>query len=372
MRDASRVLRRLSETRNTRAELADARCVTARVGDASRPQNRALRFPWRRWAAKACFSLLAVVALLAASGAARADASKLPPEVGYNYGLTETPRTAGMGGALRAFSNSTDALFMNPANMATSRVYHLAALAQIWPEASRQTYGAAIVDSIVSTSRLAGGLAASWTGQDPSGVDRSAFDVRFALAFPFSEHFYLGATGHYLSLQQNGFPRGLYDLPPSLAAGGTHGSAIVQGITFDAGATLKPIPELAFSVIGSNLTNPGNGFLPLMFGGGLGYGTTDFTVEADALADFTTYGATKARAMVGGEYLAADHVPFRLGYRYDQGADSHAVTGGLGYVDSAYSIDLSIQRTVAGAAATAIVIGFQYHVESGGSLTPDD
>ncbi|HVW25368.1 MAG TPA: hypothetical protein VHC69_08355 [Polyangiaceae bacterium] len=306
------------------------------------------------------------------SGLARADASKLPPEVGYNYGETEAPRTAGMGSALRAFSNSTDALFMNPANMAATRVYHLAAIAQIWPEASRQTYGAAIVDSIVSSSKLAGGLAASWTGQDPSGVDRSAFDVRFALAFPFSEHFYLGATGRYLSLQQNGYPRGLFDLPPSLAAGGTHGSDIVQTVTFDAGATLKPIPELALSIVGTNLTNPGNSFLPLMFGGGIGFGTDDLTIEADALGDFTTYGSAKARAMVGGEYLVADHVPLRLGYRYDQGADSHAITGGAGYLDSAYSIDLSVQRTVAGPAATAIIIGFQYHVESGGSLMPDE
>ncbi len=316
--------------------------------------------------------MLAGLALVAISPAAHADPSKLPPEVGYNYGATEAPRTAGMAGALRAFSNSTDALFMNPANMASSRVYHLAALAQIWPEASRQTYGAAIVDSIVSTSRLAGGLAASWTGQDPSGVDRSAFDVRFALAFPFSDHFYLGATGRYLSLKQNGYPKGLYDLAPSLAAGGEHGNAISQGITFDAGATLKPIEELAISIVGSNLTNPGTSFLPLMFGGGIGYGTTDFTVEADGLADFTTYGSTKARAMLGGEYLVGDHVPLRLGYRYDQGAESHAVTGGLGYLDSAYSIDLAVQRVVSGAAATAIIIGFQYHVESGGSLTPEE
>lgn len=330
-------------------------------------------FLFRRLSATSAFySLLAGLALVTTSGAARADASSLPPEIGYNYGQTEAPRTAGMGGAMRAFSNATDALFMNPANMATSRVYHLAALAQIWPEASRQTYGAAIVDSIVSASRLAGGLAASWTGQDPSGVDRSAFDVRFALAFPFSEHFYLGATGRYLSLQQNGFPRGLYNLPPSLASGGTHGEAIVQAVTFDAGATLKPIPELALSIVGSNLTNPGNQFLPLMFGGGIGYGSADFTVEADALADFTTYDKTKARVMVGGEYLAADHVPLRLGYRYDQGADTHAVTGGLGYVDSAYAVDLAVQRTVTGPGATAIIFGFQYHVESGGGLSAGD
>jgi hypothetical protein len=310
------------------------------------------------------------VALATFAGGALADPSSLPPEVGYNYGLTEPPRTAGMAGAQRAFSNSTDALYVNPANMASSRIYQIGALAQIWPEARRQTYGAAIVDSIVSSSGLAGGVGASWTGQEPSGVDRSALDVRFALAYPFSDHFFLGAAGRYLSLKQDGFPRGLYGLPPSIASGGRSGQTIVQDITFDAGLTVKPIAELAFSLIGQNLTNLDNSFLPLMLGGGGAYGTQDFTVEIDAVGDFSTYAEAKSRIMVGGEYLAADRFPLRLGYRYDEGQSSHAVTGGLGYIETAYSIDLAIQRVVSGGDATAIIIGFKYHVESGG-LSPD-
>src|SRR6185369_13978089 len=162
-------------------------------------------------------------------------------EVGYNYGQTENPRIGGMGGALRAFSTSTEALYANPANMAATRVYHVGALAQIWPEASRQSYGIGIVDSIVSASRLAGGLAASWNRQDPDGVDRTSWDVRFGLAFPFSEHFYLGASARYLSLKQDGFPSGTYNLRPSAAAGGLGGKAVVENVTFDAGLTLKPV-----------------------------------------------------------------------------------------------------------------------------------
>ncbi len=134
--------------------------------------------------------------------------------------------------------------------------------------------------------------------------------------------------------------------------------------------TLKPINELSLSLVGYNLTDPGHGFLPLMLGGGAGYGTADFTVEADVLGDFTTYRSTTVRAMLGGEYLAGDHFPLRAGYRYDQGAKSHAVTGGLGYLDTAYSVDLSVQRGVSGVAAIAVIIGFTYHVESSG-ITPE-
>jgi hypothetical protein len=164
----------------------------------------------------------------------------------------------------------------------------------------------------------------------------------------------------------------MYSLAPSIAAGGLHDKAIVQALTFDAGMTVKPIPELAFSLVGSNLSNPGSGFLPLVLGGGAAFGTTDFTVEADVLGDFTSYETTKARAMVGGEYLAGDHVPLRLGYRFDEGVMTHAVTGGVGYLDAAYSIDLSLQRVVSGGDATAIIIGFKYHVESGGQINPEE
>src|SRR5678809_122221 len=128
-----------------------------------------------------CALLWISIALAPARALAVSD---VPPEVGYNYGQVESPRTAALGGALRASSNSTEALFINPANMAISRVYHIGALAQIWPEASRQSYGIGVVDSIVSASRLAGGLAGSFNRQDAEGVDRTSFDVRFALAYP--------------------------------------------------------------------------------------------------------------------------------------------------------------------------------------------
>jgi hypothetical protein len=323
-----------------------------------------------RCAARALLAAMFAFATATSAPSALADPSKLVPELGYNYGQTETPRIAAMSGALRAFSNSTDALFTNPANMAVSRVYHVGALAQIWPEASRQSYGLGIVDSIVSASHLAGGLGGTWTRQDPDGVDRTNFDVRFALAYPFSEHFFLGASGRYLSLKESGFPAGVYDLRPSVASGGLRNDPIVQSMTFDAGLTAKPVPELAFSLVGYNLTDPGNGFLPLMLGGGAAYGTTDFTVEGDVVADFTTYGKTKARAMGGGELLVANHVPLRAGYRYDQGLGTHALSFGVGYADPAYSFDLAVQRFIAGASATAIVIGFTYHVESTG-ISPD-
>jgi hypothetical protein len=319
-----------------------------------------------RLGARRCFRFSAhVVAACSVLQPALAEPSELPPEIGYNYDEIETPRVAGTGGAQRAMSNSISALFVNPANMVASRVYHLGALAQIWPEAKRQSYGAAAVDSIVSASRVAGGLGATYNLQDTDGIDRKWTDVRFALAFPFSDQFFAGAGGRYLFASQDGNG----PLESSPASEGLPDGDIVKGLTFDLGATVKPSENFALSVVGNNLSNPDHSFQPMSIGGALGLSLGDFGLETDVLGDFVTWDETTARAMVGGEGLFADHFAVRLGYRYDQGAESHAVSGGIGYIDRAFDVDLAVRRVVSGDAVTAIVFGFSYHLEASG-LTP--
>ena len=310
----------------------------------------------------AAFAAAVVALTVGTVDAAHADPSELPPEVGWNYGEIETPRVAAMGGALRAWGNSVGALFMNPAGMSLSRVYHLGALAQIWPEANRQSYGGAAVDSIVSSTRLAGGFGGTWTKQDPDGIDRTATDLRFALGLPIGERLHIGMGGRYMLLSQDG------DGPfgPSVVSGGLRDSRIVKGFSFDAGAILRASDHFAIGLVGNNLSDPGHGFQPTSFGGGVGFGDDNLTLEADLVADFTTWDATKTRAMGGFEYLAADKYPLRLGYRYDDGAESHAISGGVGYIDREFSVEVALRRVVSGDAATAVVIGFKYHLESAG------
>ena len=315
------------------------------------------------WSIRVVPCSLCFAAALCVGGPLRAEPSPLPPEVGYNYSELETARIAAMGGALRAFSNSLDALQSNPANLAATRVYHMGGLAQIWSTANRQSYGVSIVDSVVSKSRLAGGVSANWLFQDPDGVDRHGMDLRFGLAFPLSEKFLVGASGRYLDLKQDGFPRG-QTLSPSVASSGTGGDAIVRDITVDAGISVKPTENFTLSLVGNNLTDPGHGFLPLMFGGGLGYGSTMFTIEADLVADFTTYDETKLRGMGGFEVLAAGAYPIRIGYRYDDAQQSHALSGGAGYVSKEFSFDVSVRQILGDDKATAFFFGLRYHVEA--------
>ena len=274
---------------------------------------------------------------------ALAAPSSTSPENGYDLGEVENPRALAMGGALNALGTSTAALYLNPANLPVARVYHFEALAAFSPEARRQSYGGSVVDS--STSRVAGGVSGTWNQMDPDGIDRSWTDVRLVLAYPISDRVFVGATGRYLRLSQ-AVASG--PLGSSTVSDGTPGAVIANQFTFDAGVTVVPVDGLRIGLVGHNLTNPGTGLAPTTLAGGIGYTSGDVSLEADLLGDFTTWDRARPRAMLGGELFLADHFPVRLGYRYDDGLRTHAVSGGLGYVDPRWSFEVSVRRDVAG------------------------
>ena len=307
---------------------------------------------------------LAGFALLCLTNASFAE-TELPPELGYNYGESETPRTMALGGAQRATSYSVGGLFMNPANMARTQIYHLGGFSEIWPEAKRVSFGGAAVDSIVNTKGLAGGVGYTWNQQDKDTLDRQYNDLRFALALPLQNKFFLGLGGRYLWLAQDGDG----PLGESLASGGLEEERIIEGFSFDAGVTIKPTDSFYIAVVGNNLSDPGNGFQPLTAGGGLGFATNDFGIEGDVVFDFTTWDETTVRYMGGAEYLAGGSVPIRVGYRYDTGLEAHAVSAGVGYTDRSFSADVAARRYLGGDEATAIVLGLTLHLETSG-LTP--
>lgn len=95
------------------------------------------------------------------------------PEQAWDMGQLPGARATAMGGALNALGVSTTALSLNPANMTLARVYHLEAFGAFSPEAGRQTYGLAIVDSVINSSRLAGGIEGAASELDPSGLHRT-------------------------------------------------------------------------------------------------------------------------------------------------------------------------------------------------------
>jgi len=85
------------------------------------------------------------LALIFAANRASATPSATSVEQGYDMGEIESPRWVAFGGAQSALGASTTAVYDNPANLASSRVYHFEGLVGFSPIANRQSYGGALV-----------------------------------------------------------------------------------------------------------------------------------------------------------------------------------------------------------------------------------
>jgi hypothetical protein len=302
--------------------------------------------------------------LLALTGTAYADPSSTTPEQGYDLGDIQHPRSLALGGADTAMGTSTSAVLHNPANLPFSRVYHFEGLGTWNPEAGRQSYGGAIADS--STSRVTGGLAATYNIMDPDGAKRTWLDVRTAAAYPLGDKLAIGLAGRYLRLES---PPGFGPFGASRISGGTPDAAALNAITFDAGITVAPITGLKVGVVGRNLTNPGVGYAPTLLSSGVGFNMGIFSIEADFMLDFTTFNKVKTRSMLGVELFLADHFPIRGGYRYDDGMKVHSGSLGAGYVDKRFSIEASVRRDFAQNPSTMISVGLRYFLDT---VAPQD
>lgn len=286
------------------------------------------------------------------------DQNALPTPFANNYGDLETTRSAAMGGALRSMASGTTGIFLNPAGLALTRIYHLEGILQATPETERLMTGGVVVDSVLNSFGLAGGIAVLGGFFDPGGVDWATIDVRAGLGYAVTEKFFLGIAPRYANLSQ-----GREDTPQA-GAGPDANTLYFHAVTLDAGLIVKPADTLFISITGQNLVGTRRGVFPTTIGGGVGFGTDDFSLEVDGLADIGSYLGPRARVMAGGELLVADHFPVRLGYRFDQGANLHALSAGVGYVGTEFSVETSVRRSLSAPGTTTIVVGLAYFLES--------
>lgn len=273
-----------------------------------------------------------------------------------------------MGGGLAATGASTVGLYQNPANMELSRVYHFEAEGAYSPEARRYDIGGAIVDS--ANGRFGGGLGANFGMLDPDGIHRSWTDFRIGLSYQLGDHLALGMAGRYLGVDQS---TGVGPFGASLISSGSPTKPLAQYLTFDAGLTVTPVEGFHIGVVGHNLTNPGVSLAPTTLVGGIGYDSHVFALEADVLTDFTTWSSDQLRVMGGAELFLGEHVPLRIGYRWDQGTSSHALSGGLGYIGQLWSAEASVRRDIVGDhPATMMSLSLRYFYDSTGTMGMQD
>ena len=284
-----------------------------------------------------------------------AAALALVPSVAWGQVQTapETPvtaRTMALGGGTHAIAQSTSALYVNPAAMGMSRVYHVDTSVLWDPSTDRWSFGGAVVDS---TRRVGAGLAYHYSLLDG---DTRNHDFRIGLAASITDGVSLGVTARYMDY---------------LGVASTVNSDNVRirgtefsGFTVDVGIALKPFSWLALGITGYSLSNPDTALSPLSVGGGIGIIPTDtLHIVADTVWDLTSFAdGPRARWSGGVEFLAA-RVPLRLGYTYDDTRlinPVHLVTAGLGYIDQMFAAELSLRQEVSGGSQSTLLLNLRY------------
>jgi hypothetical protein len=140
----------------------------------------------------------------------------------------------------------------------------------------------------------------------------------------------------------------------------------IKAFTMDAAITLRPVPGFAIAALAYNMVNTHSPLAPLILGGSAAFSSSGLTVGGDVLFDLNKQGLFSAPpVLVGGgiEYLASGVAPMRIGYAYDQGRGQNFVTGGLGFVDPRFGVQLSLRQTVNGPGETSLFLGVQYFVQ---------
>lgn len=256
-----------------------------------------------------------------------------------------TARTMALGGGTHAIAQSTSSLYVNPAAMGMSRVYH-ADTSVLWdPSQGRWSFGGAVVDS---TRTVGAGLAYHYSLLDG---DTRNHDVRVALGALLTEGVSLGVTGRYL------------DYIGTPTANGVRGSAY-SGFTVDAGLALRPWSWLQLGITGYSLSNPDTALAPLSIGGGIGIVPTDtLHIVADTVWDMTTFADGPRARWSGGVELLASRVPLRIGYTYDtirRDNAVHLITAGLGYIDQMFAVEAALRQEVSGGDQTTLLVNLRY------------
>ena len=283
----------------------------------------------------------------------------------------ESARGMALGTGMRAAAASTQAQAENPANLPIGGLYHVESLISYEPQQGRLGWGASAVDSM--TSQLAAGLSVRGLFLDNEAGDNGGWEARLSLGMPIGDVLLLGVAGRYAKLTLSD-PHARVE--PTITEQGTvepdpdeppDRTFRLRGFTMDAACTLRIGNSFAVSALGYNLVDRDSPLAPVMVGGSATatLGDAGLSLGGDVLVDLNKHEAFSGPKLLAGgglEYLASGVAPIRAGYRYDQGRDQHAVTGGIGFVQRQAGFQVSLRQVVGSLPETTMMAAVQYFV----------
>ena len=153
----------------------------------------------------------------------------------------------------------------------------------------------------------------------------------------------------------------------------------VNGVTFDVGMIVKLGDRFNIGLVGYNLWDHGSRESPLSLGIGLAYvPVPTLSINFDTVINFTGYQdyqvdmmtgkvslnqKTTARLGPGIEWVVSNKVPLRAGVVYDSGLPATYLTFGIGYLSTAFGVDLSYRAKVQGGIENFLMLGLRIFID---------
>jgi hypothetical protein len=154
---------------------------------------------------------------------------------------------------MRAVATGDTGPMLNPSGISLMRSYSLEGGYQYGKTLGSHDVRISAVDS-TSAFNLGGALYYSYHREAPlDGVTQSGHLVGGSLSFPFIEKIYIGLNLKYVHFQDAG------DATPTTRA----------GFTFDAGLTVRPLPQVSLGAVAYNLRDLDTAWAPVGYGGGV-------------------------------------------------------------------------------------------------------
>lgn len=292
-------------------------------------------------------------------------------------------RAMGMGEAQRATATGASGPLMNPAGMSLVRQYVIEGMYGLKIETLGHHANVSVVDSI--TARVAAGLFYSFIYEQPrigfnwaggkvesEQITRTGHAAGLSLSIPLGDHFILGATAKYLHMDTTA-PLPMGTVPDHLTLDS------VNGVTFDVGMIVKLGDRFNIGLVGYNLWDHGSRESPLSLGIGLAYvPVPTLSINFDTVINFTGYQdyevdmmtgkvslnqKTTARLGPGIEWVVSNKVPLRAGVVYDSGLPATYLTFGIGYLSTAFGVDLSYRAKVQGGIENFLMLGLRIFID---------
>jgi hypothetical protein len=240
-------------------------------------------------------------------------------------------RATAMGGATRAWAVGDSAPLLNPSGMTLMKSYSVEAAYAYSSRFTGQFLHASVVDS-TSTANVSGALYYTYHTANPSGpASGHGHEAGVSLATPLGSYLAIGATAKWFRL--SGIDQG-----PNLASG---------GVTFDVGATIRPVPTLSLAGVGQNLRNLDAGQAPQTISYGAAFlPIPEMVIALDGVTYLTPDDAlrTKGTGVRGGlEFSMAQRVAVRAGGGTDPLAGVGYLSGGLSALSEVGALDVGVR-----------------------------